>query len=122
MTGAKERRCSGSGPRRKRRQMLLGRVALVAGEAVIGMPGIQGHHLRIPGDLGQDRGGGDGRMASIALDHGLARQAMARQAVAVHQQVFGCWRQAINGAAHRQMGGMVDVERSTSSGEASATQ
>src|SRR6185295_5029496 len=40
----------------KRREVLGGRVPLVAGEAIAGILGVQARHLRVARDLGEDRG------------------------------------------------------------------
>jgi len=53
----------------ERLAMRLRAVAHVAGPGVAGVGGVEIHHDAVAGDLGDDRGGGDGEGAAVALDN-----------------------------------------------------
>jgi len=61
-------------------------------------------------DLREDGRGGDGRHLGIAADDGLGVDTDVRQAVAVHQHPVRRQPQALDGALHREHGGVQDVE------------
>src|SRR6187402_3368520 len=51
-------------------QVLRNAIALVPGEAVTRVLGIEGTHVPVAADLGEDRGGTDRRLGGVAADHG----------------------------------------------------
>lgn len=54
-------------------EVVAGGIALVAGETVAGEFAVEGGHFAVPGDLGEDRCGGDRRNAAVAADNGPGR-------------------------------------------------
>jgi hypothetical protein len=51
--------------------MVSGAVALVAGESIAGMELVELYHDAVTGDLGDNRGAGDGEAQFIAPDYRL---------------------------------------------------
>src|SRR5690554_3861359 len=101
----------GQGPETlKRLQVLAGGVTFVARKTVLGIATMKRYHLSVARDLGQYRGCANGWMPGISFHHSLVLNMMPGQPIAVHQQVLRCKWQAIDGATHRQVGGMVDIE------------
>src|SRR5680860_324702 len=93
----------------KRRQMQRRAIALVGGEAIVGIPRIQHAHLAIARDLGQDRGRADGGHACVPADHGARRTRQRRTAVAIDQTVPGDDSQRTHRAPHGEHGGAKDI-------------
>ena len=87
-----------------------GIVALVAGEAVAGVFGIQRHHQPVPRRLGKDGGGGDRQGQAVALDNRLDRARQFEPVVAIYQGRGRRDRQRLDRTAHCQAGGAQDVE------------
>ncbi len=92
------------------------RVTLVRAELEAGIAGVELHHQRIPRGFREDRGGADGRVRIVAADDGLdgAAQSRGRARAAVGCRRPGCAsgtrRSPIRRAAHRQEGGLEDVD------------
>ena len=110
-TGAKERRCSGQGPwRRRASTMGGGRIALVLGETVMGIALVQFAQFGVPRDLGQNGRGADRRHGGVALDDGLAGTGQSRTAVAIHQRLVRGDVQILDRPLHRQQRSLQNVE------------
>jgi hypothetical protein len=66
-------------------------------------------HGAVAGDLGDDRGGGDGRAAGVAIDDGELMAIEAGLHVAVDEAEMGLQAQAFDGAAHGQEAGAENI-------------
>ena len=91
-------------------QVVAGGIALVAGEAVAGVFAVEGGHFPVPGDLGENRCGGDGGNAAVAADDGPGSVLPVGAEVAVDVDEFGLHRELFYGAAHCEQAGLQDVE------------
>ena len=93
-------------------------VAFVDGEAVAGMTAVVEDKQAVPGGFGQDGGGGNGRHKSVAANDALLAQLsgkgpqarLGNNLVAVDARTFGGNRQPLHRAAHREEGGLQDVD------------
>jgi len=70
-----------------------GRVALVSIEAVSGVAIVELEHLTIAGDLGHDRGGSDGRTATIAVQHATLGHRQTGHMERVDEHDIWQWRE-----------------------------
>jgi len=91
-------------------QVLGGGVAFVAREAVLRVLRIQVRKEPVPGDFGDDGGGGDGSTEAVALDQRCVghRQTLDRQSI--DQGVVRQGREGGDGLGHGAMGGAQDVQ------------
>src|SRR6266568_3901837 len=92
-------------------EVLGGRVALVAGEAIAGVLGVMGGHHRVPGGLRDDARRGDGEAERVAVDDPLLRDGHLLQAAGIDEEVLRRHRKPLHGSAQRQEAGVVDVDR-----------
>ncbi len=67
-------------------------------------------HQPVACDLGDDRGGSDGKAEAVARHHGADRAGQDRRNVAVDEGVCRRRRQRRHGAAHGEQGGLEDVQ------------
>lgn len=90
----------------------LCRITRVSGPVISGICRIQPAHDAVARDLGDDARCGNGHHFRITLDHGMRRTGqIAGQAITVNQQMIRQARQRGNGALHRKIGGLQDIER-----------
>ena len=94
----------------KRRLVLRGAVALVAGKAVARVERVLLDHERVPRGLGQHRGGRDAQRLAVALGQRELRAGAVVQGNVVDQQVVGGIDQVVDGALHGQAGGGHDAQ------------
>lgn len=91
-------------------QVVAGGIALVAGEAVAGIFAVEGGHFAIPGDLGEDRCGGDCGDTAVTADDGFGSIPPVGTEVAVDVDESGLQRKLLHGTAHGEQAGLEDVE------------
>ena len=94
---------------------VLGRgVALVRGEAVLGVEEVEVAHEGVAVNFGDDGGGGDGEAEGVAVEEaGLGAGMGQLVQVYVHgvdEQVVGGDGEALDGEEHGEAGGLVDVD------------
>ncbi len=95
----------------QQRPVLNRGIALVPGKAVFGMTAVQLDHQPVAVLLGQDRGGADAGFGEIALDDGIAGDAVQRRRViAVGQHPDRSRIQGQYCAAHGQQAGLENVQ------------
>ena len=87
-----------------------GGIALMIGETVKRILFVQLQHQFVARGLRQDRRGGDRRDLAVTLHDGLAGNTGLRAIQAIHQHLLRLYLQRQHGAAHRQQGGLQDVE------------
>ena len=95
--------------------MLLCAVALVIGEAVAGVLGVEFDEEAVAVDFGQHTGGGDGKAGGVSLDDSLLR-AIPMDGVAavdkeeIGEKVVGSGGDLLDGTAHSFKRGAADVD------------
>jgi len=89
--------------------MLRGSVALMILQTVAGVKRGEIGHGAVAGNLGDDRGGGDGGATGVAVDDGDFLAAEPSLLVAVDEAEMRLLFQAIDGAAHGEEAGAKDV-------------
>jgi hypothetical protein len=94
--------------------VLGGGIALVGGEAVLGVEEVEVSHEGVAVDFGDDGGGGDGEGERVAVEEaGLGAGVGYLGEVEEHgvdEEVVGGEGEALDGEEHGEAGGLVDVE------------
>jgi len=88
----------------------FGGVAGVAGPAVLGVVFCNGRHVSVAVGFGEDTGGGDGLVLSVALDDAFVRNgAVGDEKFTIDQQKIGTFPELIQGTVHRTVAGAKNV-------------
>ncbi len=94
--------------------VLGGGIALVGGEAVLGVEQVELAHEGIAVDFGDDGGGRDGEREGVAvIEAGLGAgmgELVEVEEHGVDEEVVGLGGEALDGAEHSEAGGLVDVD------------
>ena len=91
-------------------EVIGGGVALVTIEPVARIAAVEVEHLAVPRDLGDDRRGGNGRAAPVAVQHTALRHRQIRDAERVDQHDVGQRRELQHGTLHRAQRRLMDVD------------
>ncbi|MCK7522360.1 MAG: hypothetical protein MZV64_34115 [Ignavibacteriales bacterium] len=94
----------------QRPEVLLGPIALVPGQPVAFVEGVEGRHEPVPEDLGHDGGRGDRPALPVALRDAHLAVLYLFYREPVNQEDVGGGGQALDRPDHGQMGGPVDVQ------------
>src|SRR3984957_503650 len=89
-------------------EMVGSGVTLVASEAVLRVDRVPLFHARVAMSLGEDRGGGDGNAACVALDEGL----LLDQNIQLHgvdEQIIWLDRELFESGGHGLAAGLIDI-------------
>ena len=92
-------------------RVFRGSVALMILQSVGGVKRGEFRHGAIPRDLGDDRRGGDGRAARVAIDNGEFRAGETGFLIAVDQAQVRLHPKSFDRAAHRKQAGAKNIMR-----------
>jgi len=92
-------------------KVLKGTIAFVSTEPILGKVLVVAIHDSIPRDLGNDRGGGNGRVEAISMRESPMRERGGRRNRTVNQQELRGLEKVSDGFRHGQEGSLEDASR-----------